>query len=85
MPVALGFWSRRQRDETRAQVAKIGAEVRLYHLSCSAEQAWQRIEKRNADLDGSLFTARNTFEVLKGRFEPLDDDEPRVEVLSQRS
>lgn len=76
----LGFWSRRQRDETRAQVAKIGAAGRLYQLSCSDEQAWQRIERRNADLGGSLFIARNTFEILKGRFEPLDSDEPRVEV-----
>jgi len=76
----LGFWSRSQRDETRAQIARIGAEVRLYRLSCSDEHAWQRIERRNADLNGSLFIARNTFEVLKGRFEPLANDEPRVEV-----
>jgi predicted kinase len=78
----LGFWSRRQRDEFRARIASIGATARLYRLACPEEEAWIRIERRNARLDGSLSIRRNTFEVLKRRFEPLDLDEDRVELAS---
>ena len=31
-------------------------------------------------LAGSLFIAPNTFQVLKSRFEPLEDDEERIEI-----
>lgn len=76
----LGFWSRRQRDETRALAAALGASCRLYRLSCPDDEAWRRIERRNASLAGNLFIARNTFEVLRARFEPLETDEDRIEV-----
>lgn len=75
-----GFWSRRQRDETRATVLALGARTRLYHLEYSEDEAWRRVDKRNAHLDGSLFIVRNTFEMLKSRFEPLADDEDRTEI-----
>ena len=75
-----GFWSRRQRDETRAMASALGAGTRLYRLACTEEEAWRRIERRNLNLNGSLLISRNTFEVLKSRFEPLDDDEERIEV-----
>jgi predicted kinase len=78
----LGFWSRHQRDETRSRIARIGAEARLYHLSCSDAETWQRIEKRNADLGGSLFIAQNTFDALKARFEPLGSDESCISVFA---
>jgi predicted kinase len=76
----LGFWTRAERDAVRAQVAAIGADCRLYQLACPENEAWARIEARNRDLAGSLLITRNTFEVLKSRFEPLSDDEPRVAV-----
>ena len=76
----LGFWSRRQRDDVRSTAAALGADVRLYRLTCPDDVAWARIEQRNRGLTDSLFIARNTFTVLKARFEPLDDDEARVEV-----
>jgi hypothetical protein len=38
-------------------------------------------KKRNTDLRGSLYIARNTFEVLKHRFEPLGSDEERIEII----
>lgn len=75
-----GFWSRRQRDETRATAAGLGASARLYLLECPEEEAWRRVDKRNAHLDGSLLIVRHTFEMLKSRFEPLGDDEDRTEV-----
>jgi predicted kinase len=76
----LNFWSRGERDEARARAAAMGAPARLYRLACSDEEAWRRIEKRNARSDGGLFIARSTFELLKARFEALDPDEERVEI-----
>jgi predicted kinase len=76
----LNFWSRRQRDETRATALTLGANTRLYRLTCSEDEARSRVEKRNLNLDGSLFINRNTFEILKSRFEPLGNDEERVEL-----
>jgi predicted kinase len=35
-----GFWSRRDRDETRAKAAALGAEYRLYDVSVADEIAW---------------------------------------------
>ena len=76
----LNFWSREQRNEVREAAAKLGVDVQLYRLSCSDEEAWTRIEQRNRSLTDSLFIARNTYSLLRQRFEPLGDDEPRVEV-----
>ncbi|MBR0779676.1 ATP-binding protein [Bradyrhizobium diazoefficiens] len=76
----LGFWSRSQRDEIRATAVALGAGARLYRLECPEDEAWRRVEKRNAHLDGSLLIVRNTFDMLKIRFEPLGDDEDRTEV-----
>ena len=75
-----GFWTRQERDATRAKIIALGAEARLYRLTCSEDEAWQRIERRNANLQGSLLIVRNTFEVFKARFEPLDPGEPRIEI-----
>ena len=76
----LNFWSRKERDETRATATAMGASTTLYRLACTEEEAWRRIEHRNRNLDGSLFISRNTFEILKARFEPLSNDEERIEV-----
>jgi predicted kinase len=76
----LNFWSRKQRDSVRNIAATLRADVRLYHLSCPDEIAWGRVNNRNKSLTDSLFIARNTFLMLKDRFEPLNDDEARIEV-----
>jgi predicted kinase len=76
----VNLWSRRERDETRARAAAVGADSHLYRLACSDDEAWRRIEKRNRDLRGGLFIARATFEFLKERFEPLSSDEERIEI-----
>jgi predicted kinase len=75
-----GWWTRRERDCVRAKIAAMGAEARLYRVACSEEESWRRIEKRNTALGGSLYIARNTFEILKLRFEPLGSDEERIEI-----
>jgi predicted kinase len=78
-----GFWSRSERDATRQKISTIGgAQARLYQLTCPEDEAWRRIEKRTADLQGSLLIDRNSFEVFKVRFEPLDPDEERIEITS---
>lgn len=76
-----GFWTRQNRDETRAKVSAVGAQALLYRLTCPEDEAWRRIEKRNANLQGSLLIVRNTFDVLKERFEPLDPDEACIEMI----
>jgi predicted kinase len=75
-----GFWTRQERDVVRARIAAMGAQACVYRLICSEVESWRRIEKRNTDLQGSLYIARNTFELLKSRFEPLGDDEKYVEI-----
>jgi GNAT superfamily N-acetyltransferase len=54
-------------------------------LSCPEDETWRRLESRNLDPRGSLYIARNTFVVLKTRFEPLGDDEERIEIGIRRA
>ena len=78
-----GFWSRESRDKARAKIASIGATFKLYYLSCPEEIAWERIQKRNLNLNGSFFFNRNAFDTLRHRFEPLGPDEEHVEICQQ--
>ena len=75
----LGFWRRAERDRARELALAAGADVRLYNLACPDQVAWARIEARNRDLGGDLLITRNTFKVLRSRFEPLSPDEARIE------
>ena len=77
-----GFWRRSDRDDVRAKVQAIGADVVLHELVCDRAEAWRRVERRNADLGGSLLITRDTFELLCERVEPLGADEARVAVYS---
>ncbi len=70
-----GFWSRAERDTVRAIAARLGVPTHLHALTCPEDIAWQRIERRNHDLGGSLLITRATFDLLKRRFEPLESDE----------
>lgn len=79
----LNFWSRAQRDETRRAVEALGGSHRLYHLELPDEEAWARVERRNAE-PGALLVARTTFEVLRERYEPLGPDEPHEVVRPPR-
>ena len=75
-----GFWARAERDAVRALVAVCDANHLLYELTCPEAEAWRRLEARNNDLQGSFLIKRNTFEILKNRFEPLGEDEERILV-----
>jgi predicted kinase len=78
-----GFWTRASRDATRARAAAAGATCRLYALQCSEATARARCRRRNADLQGSLYIAENTFDVLKPRFAPLQPDEPHIVIYTE--
>jgi predicted kinase/GNAT superfamily N-acetyltransferase len=80
-----GFWTRPERNAMRAKITALGGQPCLYRLTCPEDEAWRRIEKRNADLRGSLYISRSTFEMLKGRFEPLGNDEERIEIGIRRA
>lgn len=81
-----GFWTRKDRDETRTKAATLGAECRLYCLSVSNDIAWARVEQRNRSLKDSWFIDRNAFDVLKALrgFDPVGSDEPHIVVASDR-
>ena len=70
-----GFWTRKERDEVRAAVARLGASARLYCLECPADEARRRIDARNQSDDRSLYIEASTYDALWRRFEPLDVDE----------
>ncbi len=76
-----GFWTRRERDAVRARVARLGFEHVLYALEVAEEVRWKRVEARNLlQRADSLFIARETFESLHQRVEPLEADEQRTLV-----
>jgi predicted kinase len=75
-----GFWRRSERDQVRSVVEKLGANARLYRLACPDAEALRRIEARNAASHRSLYIAPATYDGLRARFEPLDDDEARLEA-----
>ena len=75
-----GFWSRKERDEVRALVERLGARACLYRLECPDDEARRRIAARNQADDRSLYIAPATYDALRSRFEPLDVDEACVEA-----
>jgi predicted kinase len=75
-----GFWRRSERDQVRVLVEKLGASARLYRLACPDEEARRRIGARNEALHRSLYIAPATFDALKVCFEPLDEDEARLDL-----
>ena len=70
-----GFWTRAGRDELRAWAAGLGVGLRWYALELPQVEAWARIERRNAE-PGAMFISSETYELLRGRFQPLGPDEP---------
>lgn len=76
-----GCWRRQERDILRAKIAVIGAQARLYCVICPEDEVWRRIGQRNID-PNSPFISKETFEVLKQCYEPLNEDEERVEVVA---
>jgi predicted kinase len=78
-----GFWSRAERDHVRELVISSGSQVLLYNVECSAEEAWRRVSARNRQAHRSLYIAPATFDLLKGRVEPLQSDESHLTARSK--
>jgi predicted kinase len=70
-----GFWTRKERDEVRAAVERLGASACLYRLECSDDEARRRIDARNQADDRCLYIAPATYNGLWRRFEPLEANE----------
>ena len=75
-----GFWRRKERNEVRRLVERLGASVCLYRLDCPEDEARRRIDARNRADHRSLYIAPATYDALRHRFEPLDADEACVEA-----
>lgn len=81
-----GFWKRTYRDRIRARVEELGCKSLLLRVSCSEDVAWERVNTRNAEEpSSSLYISRNTFDVLKQRFEPLGADEHFLDVSEENA
>jgi predicted kinase len=79
----LGFWSRDKRDHAREAVVSSGGTAELVWVSCDREVAWQRMEQRNSQLDGSsVQVSRATFDALREEVEELATDEPHRDVIT---
>ena len=75
-----GFWNRSYRDTIREKVNKSGGIPKLYSFAISEETARERCEKRNQRLQGAFLICKETFDVLKERFQPLGNDEDFMEI-----
>lgn len=75
-----GFWTREQRDDARRRAADIGAEVRLYHVQCPDDIARLRCFDRAERESQGYYIDLAAFDALLAEFEPLDDDEPAIDV-----
>lgn len=75
-----GFWARAERMRVRAIISAHGAEPVLYRLTCPDNVARRRIEARNGCPGDGLYIAPRTYAALKGKFEPLEPDEPRIDI-----
>ena len=69
-----GFWTRAERDETRARFERVGAEVELVYVEPTPERRAKNIEARNAEAAAGAESVYAADEGLlrKGdsRFEP---------------
>ncbi len=76
-----GFWTRVGRDAARARIADAGHESRLYWIRCADDVMRARVKARSEDVpDDSLWINEAAFDLFRTRFEPLADDEERIEV-----
>ncbi|ATP96836.1 hypothetical protein C3D80_16375 [Cronobacter sakazakii] len=80
-----GFWSREERVRVREIITAHNGQAVLCRLSCPDDIAWERIQKRNKTPTNSLYIARETFDLLHERFEPLTPDEDFTEVSDNGS
>ena len=77
----LNFWSKEQREVTRKIITNLKCEYRLFNIQCYDNMAWTRIEMRNNDRSfKGLHISRNTYDILKKKFEPLSAEEAHENI-----
>ena len=81
-----GFWSRASRDQARAKVSAMGAECKLYWLSCPISLMKTRVRERRGQVPtDSLLIGDHAFDLfLSERFEKLSDDEICIRIDTDR-
>jgi predicted kinase len=73
-----GYWLRSRRDQARALASAVGARVELHWVQADDETAKMRCIGR---WDPSTFVIdAESYEYLKGRYEPLARDEDHVRI-----
>ncbi len=75
-----GFWNRGYRDAVRKQVKECDGIPKLLSFSIPEDIARKRCEKRNQHLRGDFLIIKETFHVLRDRFQPLGKDEDYIEI-----
>jgi hypothetical protein len=86
LDVVLDFrcWTRRERDAVRVRVATMGAQSRLYRVTCSEEEAWRHQSKPITALEIANVCA--AWLVMRARWNELEvRDAIRLEWASVRS
>ena len=77
-----GFWRRADRDRVRSLVQACGGQAILYDVFCPDAEARRRVARRNEAAGRSLYITPQTFDLLKGRLEPLQTDETYLTARS---
>lgn len=76
------FNYRRDRDHMRTIANRAGAQVQIIRLTTDRQLAKQRATHENhADKNGMHHVMSDeTFERIAGHYEPLDNDEPAIDI-----
>ncbi|PIP53310.1 hypothetical protein COX08_01705 [Candidatus Beckwithbacteria bacterium CG23_combo_of_CG06-09_8_20_14_all_34_8] len=74
-----GFWFRKQRDEIRKRLNKLGVKVIFYYIKCPFEIARNRVVSRNKSFTPDAFNIDNQmFDSYIEYFNEMGDDENYV-------
>ena len=78
-----GFWTRASRDEARARIAAAGGECLLYRLVCPDAVARERtLQRGQSGGVGVLAINGAAWDSFLAKFEPLGDDEERLDFVA---
>jgi len=76
-----GFWTRAERDEARQRARQIGVGCLLYAFRGDESVMLQRVLARSqAAPHTALQINEAAFRLFLGRFQPLEPDEPHLEI-----
>lgn len=75
-----GFWTRAEREETRAQFEGAGFPVELHYVRRSPQQIAQSLVRRNQAIDAGQVQAYRIDEAMRARFDSLFEEPAPAEV-----